>query len=55
MEAEEIQVNCSRCGKSIVVRLADIHDKRLVYCEDCERLVQPRNWPRLVGETDPDS
>src|SRR6266852_2036870 len=53
MDDDEIQVNCSRCGKSIILRLADLHDKRMVYCVDCERMVQLRNWPRLVRDKYP--
>jgi DNA-directed RNA polymerase subunit RPC12/RpoP len=54
VDDDEIQVNCGRCGKSIIVRPADILDKRLVYCAHCERMVQPREWPRLVRDKDRD-
>ena len=50
MGHDEIQVNCGRCGKSMIVRLAEIHGKRLVDCVDCERRGQPRNVPRLVRD-----
>jgi hypothetical protein len=50
MGHDEIQVNCGRCGKSMIVRLAEIHGKRLVDCVDCERRGQPRNVSRLVRD-----
>ena len=53
MDANEIQVNCGRCGTSMVVRLADIDGKRLVDCVNCERAVQPRPVLRLVRDTNP--
>jgi hypothetical protein len=48
MDHDKIQVNCGRCGKSMIVRLAEIHGKRLVDCADCERDVKPGNVARLV-------
>jgi hypothetical protein len=54
MDANEIQVNCGRCGKSMIVRVAALYGKRLVDCVDCERRVQPRDWPRLVRDKNPD-
>jgi hypothetical protein len=53
MDGDELQVNCGRCGKSIIVRSDDILDKRLVECADCER-VPPRNAPRPVRHKLPD-
>jgi hypothetical protein len=53
MDADEIQVNCGRCGKSIVVRLADVDGKRLLDCVDCERAVRPKPGLRLVRDTNP--
>jgi hypothetical protein len=53
VDDDEIEVNCGRCGKSMIVRLADIDDKRMIDCVDCERLVQPRNWPQLVRDKNP--
>ena len=50
MDHDEIQVNCGRCGKSMIVRLAEIHGKRLVDCLDCERGGQPRKVLRLIRD-----
>ena len=50
VDHDEIQVNCGRCGKSMIVRLAEIVGKRLVDCVDCEREGQSRNVPRLVRD-----
>jgi hypothetical protein len=54
MDDDTIEVHCGRCGKSMMVRLADIGGKRLVDCVDCERRLQPRDWPRLVRDENPD-
>jgi hypothetical protein len=53
MDDDEIEVHCGRCGKSMIVRLADIDGKRLVDCVDCQRTVQPGNVPRLVHDNNP--
>jgi hypothetical protein len=50
MDHDEIQVNCGRCGKSMIVRLGEIHGKRLVDCADCERGVKPGNLARFVRD-----
>ena len=50
VDHDEIQVNCGRCGKSMIVRLAEIVGKRLVDCVDCERDGHSRNMPRLVRD-----
>jgi hypothetical protein len=50
VDHDEIQVNCGRCGKSMIVRLSEIVSKRLVDCVDCEREGQPRNMLRLVRD-----
>jgi hypothetical protein len=42
-----IGVNCGRCGKSLVVRLEDIMEKRTIDCQDCETKV--RNGKVLPG------
>jgi DNA-directed RNA polymerase subunit RPC12/RpoP len=55
MDVNEIQVNCGRCGKSLIVRLEDVQDKRWVECADCARLVEPKKVPRLVRDTNPSS
>jgi len=33
---EVITVNCGRCGKSLIVRLGDIKEKRTIDCAECE-------------------
>jgi hypothetical protein len=50
MDHDKIQVNCGHCGKSMIVRLAEIHGKRLVDCEDCERAITPTDVARLVRD-----
>lgn len=50
MDDDEIQVNCGRCGKSMIVRLAEIYGKRLVDCVDCERGGQPSKALRLMRD-----
>jgi hypothetical protein len=53
MDANELQVNCGRCGKSMIVRLAALYGKRLVDCEDCELAVQRPSALRIVRDTNP--
>jgi hypothetical protein len=53
MDANEIQVNCGRCGKSMIVRLAALFGKRLVDCVDCELAVQRQSALRIVRDTNP--
>jgi hypothetical protein len=51
MNANELQVNYGRCGKSMIVRLAAIYGKRLVNCVDCELAVQRQSAFRIVRDT----
>jgi hypothetical protein len=41
VDADTIRVNCSRCGKELLVRIEDIRDERIIDWEDCKRRVNP--------------
>ena len=53
VDANEIQVNCGRCGKSIALPLADLQNQRLVTCAACARIIERRKELRLVLKKDP--
>jgi hypothetical protein len=36
VDADTIRVNCGRCGKELLVRLAEIRDERVIDCEECK-------------------
>jgi hypothetical protein len=42
VDAETMRVNCGRCGKEVLVRLAEVRDKTVIDCEKCRTVSHPQ-------------
>lgn len=46
---DEIEVNCGRCGKKLLLRVEDIRDKLTIDCDECEGGRRAPRERQLIG------